>query len=71
MALNQVEKGNSEVLLGIIANVHSVFNGILMALKGGSSCAKIDWEFIFNFAEWGFLFFSIYLITNLHKIFSK
>ena len=50
---------------------YGVFNGILMALKGGSSCAKIDWEFIFNFAEWGFLFFSIYLITNLHKIFSK
>ena len=36
-------------------------------LAGGPSCAEDGWRFIFNFAEWGFLFFAIYLIASIYK----
>ncbi|MDB2489530.1 disulfide bond formation protein B, partial [Gammaproteobacteria bacterium] len=32
------------------------FGGIANAFKGGPTCAEVNWEFIFNFAEWGFIF---------------
>ena len=36
------------------------FGGIANAYKGGPTCAEVNWEFIFNFAEWGFIFFLVF-----------
>ena len=45
------------------------FGGIANAYKGGPACAEVNWSFIFNFAEWGFLFFLIFLISSVLKLF--
>ena len=45
------------------------FGGIANAYKGGPACAEVNWSFIFNFAEWGFLFFLIFLISSVFKLF--
>ena len=40
------------------------FGGIANAFKGGPTCAEVNWEFVFNFAEWGFIFFIVlHIIT--------
>ena len=44
------------------------FGGIANAFKGGPTCAEVNWEFIFNFAEWGFIFFIVFFITSVLKI---
>jgi disulfide bond formation protein DsbB len=45
------------------------FGGIANAYRGGPTCAEVNWSFIFNFAEWGFLFFVIFLTSSILKIF--
>ena len=45
------------------------FGGIANAFKGGPTCAEVNWEFIFNFAEWGFIFFTVFFIVSILKIF--
>lgn len=45
------------------------FGGIANAFKGGPTCAEVNWEFIFNFAEWGFIFFTVFFIASVLKIF--
>ena len=45
------------------------FGGIANAFKGGPTCAEVNWEFIFNFAEWGFIFFIVFFIASVLKIF--
>ncbi|MDA9033499.1 disulfide bond formation protein B [Gammaproteobacteria bacterium] len=45
------------------------FGGIANAFKGGPTCAEVNWEFIFNFAEWGFIFFIVFFIASFLKIF--
>jgi len=44
------------------------FGGIANAFKGGPTCAEVNWEFIFNFAEWGFIFFIVFFIASVLKI---
>lgn len=48
---------------------YGFFEGIYKTLQGGPSCAEEGWRFIFNFAEWGFIFFLIFLFLNLLKVF--
>ena len=48
-------------LIGGLANVY----------KGGPTCAEESWRFIFNFAEWGLIFFIIYLFSSLFKVKNK
>jgi disulfide bond formation protein DsbB len=45
------------------------FGGIANAYKGGPTCAEVNWSFIFNFAEWGFIFFLVFLVSSILKIF--
>ena len=45
-----------------------VINAVTRTLAGGPSCAEDGWRFIFNFAEWGLLFFVIYLIASLFRL---
>jgi hypothetical protein len=45
------------------------FGGIANAYKGGPACAEVNWSFIFNFAEWGFLFFLIFFMSSVLKLF--
>ena len=47
-----------------------IVEAITKTLAGGPSCAEDGWRFIFNFAEWGFIFFLIYFIASVHT-FSK
>ena len=44
-----------------------LIEAINRTLAGGPSCAEDGWRFVFNFAEWGFLFFAIYLISSIYK----
>ena len=44
-----------------------IVEAITKTLAGGPSCAEDGWRFIFNFAEWGFLFFLIYFIASVHR----
>ena len=37
-------------------------------LAGGPSCAEDGLRFIFNFAEWGFIFFLVFLISSVLKL---
>ena len=52
-------------------NIQVEYFGIVEAvtktLAGGPSCAEDGWRFIFNFAEWGFVFFLIYFIASVHR----
>ena len=45
-----------------------LFGGLANAFKGGPTCAEESWRFIFNFAEWGLIFFIIYLLSTLIKL---
>ena len=45
-----------------------IINAISRTIAGGPSCAVDGWRFILNFAEWGLLFFVIYLITCLLRL---
>ena len=57
---------------GMPFNTQVEYFGIIEAIKktlaGGPSCAEDGWRFVFNFAEWGFLFFAIYLISSIYKL---
>ena len=44
-----------------------LLEAISRTLAGGPSCAEDGMRFIFNFAEWGLLFFLIYLIAAIFK----
>ena len=48
---------------------YGFFEGIFKTLQGGPSCAEEGWRFIFNFAEWGLLFFLMFIFLNLLKVF--
>ena len=45
-----------------------LIGGITNAYKGGPTCADENWRFIFNFAEWGFIFFIAFFLASCHKI---
>ena len=45
-----------------------ILEAVNRTLAGGPSCAEDGWRFIFNFAEWGFLFFLIYLICTIFRL---
>ena len=45
-----------------------ILEAVNRTLAGGPSCAEDGWRFIFNFAEWGFLFFLIYLICTILRL---
>ena len=45
-----------------------LIEAISRTLAGGPSCAEDGWRFVLNFAEWGFVFFFIYLISTLFKM---
>ena len=45
-----------------------ILDAVNRTLAGGPSCAEDGWRFIFNFAEWGFLFFLIYLICTILRL---
>ena len=45
-----------------------ILEAVNRTLAGGPSCAEDGWRFIFNFAEWGFLFFLIYLISTIVRL---
>ena len=57
---------------GMPFNTQVEYFGLMEALKrtltGGPSCAEDGWRFIFNFAEWGFLFFLTFLICAIFKL---
>ena len=59
---------------GMPFNTQVEYFGIVEAITktfaGGTSCAEDGWRYIFNFAEWGFIFFLIYFIASIHT-FSK
>jgi disulfide bond formation protein DsbB len=57
--------------LGIQIEYFGFFGGIANAYKGGPTCAEVNWEFIFNFAEWGFIFFLVYFVGSISKIFRQ
>jgi len=44
-----------------------LIEAINRTLVGGPSCAEDGWRFIFNFAEYGFIFFATYLIATIFK----
>jgi disulfide bond formation protein DsbB len=44
-----------------------LIEAINRTLAGGPSCAEDGWRFIFNFAEYGFIFFATYLIATVFK----
>ena len=48
---------------------YGFFGGLYKTLQGGPSCAEEGWRFIFNFAEWGLIFFLIFIFLNLLDIF--
>jgi disulfide bond formation protein DsbB len=45
-----------------------LIEAINKTLAGGPSCAEDGWRFLFNFAEWGFIFFLIYLVSTILKL---
>jgi len=47
-----------------------LIGGITNAYKGGPTCAEENWRFIFNFAEWGFIFFFVFFLASCHKMIS-
>ena len=48
---------------------YGFFGGLYKTLQGGPSCAEEGWRFIFNFAEWGLIFFLIFIFVNLLNVF--
>ena len=57
---------------GMPFNTQVEYFGIIEAIKktlaGGPSCAEDGWRFVFNFAEWGFIFFLVFLICTIFKL---
>ena len=45
-----------------------LIGGIANAYKGGPTCAAENWRFIFNFAEWGLIFFIIFFLCSAFKL---
>ena len=45
-----------------------IVEAVTRTLRGGPSCAEDGMRFIFNFAEWGLIFFLIYLIASANKL---
>ena len=70
--LSEEQISNLSMGCGMPLNVQieyfGFFGGIANAFKGGPTCAEVNWEFIFNFAEWGFIFFIVFFITSVLKI---
>ena len=50
---------------------YGFFGGLYKTLQGGPSCAVEGWRFIFNFAEWGLIFFLAFIFLNLLNIFRE
>ena len=50
---------------------YGFFGGLYKTLQGGPSCAEEGWRFIFNFAEWGLIFFLAFIFLNLLNIFKE
>ena len=50
---------------------YGFFGGLYKTLKGGPSCAEEGWRFIFNFAEWGLIFFLAFIFLNLLNFFRE
>ena len=50
---------------------YGFFGGLYKTLQGGPSCAEEGWRFIFNFAEWGLIFFLAFIFLNLLNIFRE
>ena len=48
---------------------YGFFGGLYKTLQGGPSCAEEGWRFIFNFAEWGLIFFLAFIFLNLLNVF--
>ena len=48
---------------------YGFFEGLYKTLQGGPSCAEDGWRFIFNFAEWGLIFFLLFIFLNLLNVF--
>ena len=71
--LNEEQISSLSMGCGMPLNVQieyfGFFGGIANAFKGGPTCAEVNWEFIFNFAEWGFIFFTVFFIVSILKIF--
>ena len=44
-----------------------LIEAVTRTLAGGPSCAEDGWRFVFNFAEYGFIFFATYLIATIFK----
>jgi len=57
---------------GMPFNTQIEYFGLIEAIKrtlaGGPSCAEDGWRFVFNFAEWGFLFFLVFIICAVFKL---
>jgi len=57
---------------GMPFNTQVEYFGIIEAIKktlaGGPSCAEDGWRFVFNFAEWGFIFFLVFLTCTIFKL---
>jgi disulfide bond formation protein DsbB len=70
--LNEEQISSLSMGCGMPLNVQieyfGFFGGIANAFKGGPTCAEVNWEFIFNFAEWGFIFFIVFFIASVLKI---
>ena len=45
-----------------------IIEAVKETLEGGPSCAEDGMRFLFNFAEWGFIFFFVYLVITIFKI---
>ena len=52
----------------ISVEYEGIITTIKKTLEGGPSCAEDGMRFLFNFAEWGFIFFFVYLIATILKI---
>ena len=48
---------------------YGFFGGIYKTLQGGPSCAEDGWRFVFNFAEWGLIFFLVFIFLNFLNVF--
>jgi disulfide bond formation protein DsbB len=48
-----------------------IFEVIQTVLLGDGNCAEYEWRFIFNFAEWAFIFFVFLFFYNLYYLFKK
>ena len=48
-----------------------VFEVMQTILLGDGNCAEYEWRFIFNFAEWAFIFFVFLFCYNLFFLFKN